>query len=174
MDFLTAIFNQGQSLFIAFVNSPFFWTLKLLLAIYATVLFADIIMLVFFRGTADIRATFRGVNIPMISPKKMRARWDKIKSRLTGDDIAQYKLAIIEGDGIIEKILKDMKFNGNNMTEILDNLYPDQIENIEDLKRAHLIRNQIIHDENFDVDRKTTEEILGIYETFLVENEFME
>ncbi len=174
MDLLTYLFNQGHSIFIAFVNSPFFWTLKVLLAIYVTVLFADIIMLIFFRGTADIRTTFRGMNIPMISKKKMRANWDKIKARLSADDQAQHKLAIIEADQLVEGLMKDMKFKGSNMAEILDNLYPDQIENIDDLKRAHLIRNQIVHDETFDVDKKTAQEVMGIYETFLRDNEFMD
>lgn len=174
MDFLTYFFNQGYVLFIAFLNSPFFLTLKFLLAIYVTVLFANVVMLIYFRGTADVRSTFRGMNLPMISKKKMKSIWDKLKIKVATGDVSQFKLAIIEADGIIEKILKDMKLKGENMTEILNNINPNQIENIEDLKKAHLIRNQIVNDEKFELDKKATEEVMGIYEAFLVENEFMD
>ncbi len=162
------------SFFQGFLKSPFFMTLKFLLAIYVTVLFADLIMLLILRGFGDVRSSFKGTNIPLISPRKMKKRWRRIEERLASGEFSQYKIAIIEADRIIDKITSDMKFKGGNLVERLDNLKPGQIENGEELKEAHKMRNKIIHDPQFQVSRELAKETLGIYKKFLTENEFME
>jgi hypothetical protein len=172
---INSIANLIVSLFYGFIHSPFFLTLKFILAIYVTVLFADIIMLLMIRGFgSDIKTTFRGMNIPMISVKKMRKRWNKIETRLESDDYSQYKIAIIEADKIVDGIFKSMNLKGNDMVERLKTLNPEQLEAEEDLEKAHKIRNQIINDPSFNIGKKEAKETLDIYAKFLTENEFME
>ncbi|MDO8529615.1 MAG: hypothetical protein Q7S18_03020 [bacterium] len=165
---------QTIKLFNGFIHSPFFLTLKILLAIYTTVLFADLVMLLYFRGFGKVRESLRGMIIPLISPKKMRKRWNKIKSRLESGKTSDYKVAVIEADEVIGKIFKNMRLKGNDMAERLDKLKPNQIENLEDLKKAHKIRNQIINEPEFSVDKKSAEEVIEIYEQFLVDSQFLE
>jgi hypothetical protein len=157
-----------------FAKSPFFRTLEFLLAIYAFIILADIVMLVISRGFADIRFTFKGMKIPMISPKKMKKKWDKIEARIKSNDLSNYKLAVIEADKIVGDILIGMSLEGGDLNEILDNLKPGQIENLEDLKKAHKLRNQIIHDPSFEVSKESAAEIIGIYEEFLKYFQFLE
>lgn len=174
MDIINLIIIQAIKLFNGFANSPFFLTLKFLLAIYTTVLFADLAMLVYIRGFGKVREGFYGMNIPMASPKKMLKRWNKIKSRMESGKVSDYKLTIIEADRTIGNMLRDMRFKGDDTTQRLDNLKPGQIENLEDLKKAHRIRNQIINDSTFDVDKKLVEETIGSFEQFLIDSEFLE
>lgn len=160
--------------FRGFLDSPFFLVLKLLLAIYVTVLFADIIMLMILRPISDVRSTFRGANIPLVSPKKNRKKWKKIQSYLDSDDQSQLKLAVLEADLVVEKIICSIITKGQDMVEKLETLKPNQLEDIEELKNAHKIRNQIVHDGSFQLDKSEAQRIIGVYEKFLVENEFME
>lgn len=157
-----------------FIHSPFFLTLKLLLAIYVAVLFADVIMLLILRGFSDVRISFRGANIPLITKKQMRKKWDKIETRLGGEDISQYKLAILEADVLIDSIFKSMGIKGSNLTERLDNLSPGQMEDSEDLKNTHKVRNQIVNDPSFQIGKEEAKKTLDVYSKFLTENEFME
>jgi len=163
-----------MKIFQGFIYSPFFLVLKLLLAIYVAVLFADIMMLLILRGFGDVRVSLRGSYIPLISKKRMRKKWNKIKIRLESDDFSQYKLAVLEADEIINKFLKAMELKGNNMIERLDKLKPGQLEEAEILKKAHKVRNQIVNDPSFQIEKTKAKETLDIYAKFLTENEFME
>ena len=172
---INLIVNQIGVVFYGFINSPFFLTLKLILAIYVTVIFADIIMLLSIRGFgADIKTSFRGTNIPLMSAKGTRRKWKKIEARLETDDYSQYKVAIIEADKMVDGIFKSMRLKGNDMIERLKTLNPEQLEAEEDLEKAHKIRNQIINDPSFNIEKKEAKEALDIYARFLIENEFME
>ncbi|MFH0969481.1 MAG: hypothetical protein V1804_03160 [Patescibacteria group bacterium] len=168
------ILNQIPALYQGFIKSPFFFTLKFVLAIYTTVLFANIIILIIFRGMKDVRTTFRGMNYPMVSSKKMRKKWNEIMEKMDSNEQSKYKLAIIEADAIVDKLIGSMGLKGNDMIERLDTLRPAQMEEAEDLKKYHRIRNQIIHDPNFEMSKETAMEILKFYEKFLVNYEFMD
>ena len=168
------LFSGVAKFFQLFFHSPFFLTLKFILAVYVTVLFADLVMLLILRGMGDVRATFRGMNIPLVSPRKMRKNWNKIMERVSMNDASQYKLAIIEADKLVGKIIGSMGLKGDDMVQRLETLKTTQIETKEDLIMAHRTRNKIIHDPFFEIDKEKTKEILKIYESFMVEFEFME
>ena len=53
------------------------------------------------------------------------------------------------------------------MTEILSEVNPGQIDNLEEIKQSHEVRNRIIHDESFVLDRDTAKKTLAAYENFL-------
>ncbi|HPN96249.1 MAG TPA: hypothetical protein PLK35_00620 [Candidatus Moranbacteria bacterium] len=158
---------------INFYNSTTFAVIKFILGIYAAVLFVDIILLLIQRGLGgDIKDTFLGMNLPREfvrkRPKdKLKIKWEKIKSKLDNDNKADLKMAIIEADDLIDDLIKKMKYPGDNFGERLENINPGQIENIEDLKKSHLMRNRIIHEEKFELTKKEAEEILASYEEFL-------
>ena len=161
-------------IFLAIYNSYFFAAIKLILAIYVTVLFADIVMILMIRGlTPYYRTGVMGMEIPVISQKKMRKKWDKIEGRLGTENVSQYKVAVIEADKIIDDILKGVGYKGENMTERIEEILPGHVEDIEKLQWAHEIRNQIIHDESFELDKKKAGEILGVYEKILKDLEYL-
>jgi hypothetical protein len=164
------IFSGLISVSRGFFHSGFFGFIRFILGVYVLVLLADIIMLLILRGVGgNIRTTFRGLDIPSLSKKK----WQKITSRIHQDNPSQYKVAILEADKIVDDILKGMGYKGENMIERLDHPTAIHIENAEDLKKAHQVRNQIIHETNYQIDRKKAEEIIGIYENFLRQSEFL-
>ncbi len=149
-------------------NSSFFSVIKFLLGIYVAVLFVDIVLIVILRGIGyDIRIMLKGMDMPAVSKNKMRKRWAKIKERLESENPSQYKVAILEADIAIDKILSDMRYPGENLTERLEKIQPAQLPGYEDLKNAHNIRNQIIHEADFAVDKKRAKEIIAVYERLL-------
>jgi len=156
-----------------FYNSSFFSVIKFVIGIYVIVLFVDIVLLLMQRGLGgDIRDTVIGMNIPRElasagGKKKLAKKWNLIRAKLeTGQD-SQYKIAIIEADGIIDSLVKRMGYGGDNMGERLDNIPAGQLDHIEELKRAHEVRNRIIQDDNFIIDKKSAEETMALYEEFL-------
>ncbi len=155
-------------------NSTFFSFIEFFLIIYTIVLFIDIVLLLSLKGVgSDIRKGMRGVDMPVVSKGKMEKKWNKVKARLKIENPSQYKVAIIEADSIVDNILNKIGHSGNNITERLEQLRPGQLDYQEELLEAHKVRNSIVHDENFVVDKELAEKTIGTYEKFLRYLEFM-
>jgi len=155
----------------AFYTSFTFYFIKLFLEIYVIVMLIDLILLLKQRGLGgDIRDTLVGMNIPPElgnKKNKLRAKWAKVRAKLDSKNESDYKVAVIEADKIINDLIARMNYKGENMGERLDNITPGQIENVEDLRRAHEIRNRIIHDESFVLTKAEAEKTLDYFEDFL-------
>ncbi len=155
----------------AIYDSAFFAVVKFILGIYSVVLLADVILMLIQRGVSgDMRDTKLGMDVPpeMINKKsKLLKKWDKITTGIQSDNESRWKVSIIEADNIIDDLIARMKYPGENMSERLDGINPGQIDNIEELRTAHALRNRIIHEEDFKLDKKQAEEIIGYYENFL-------
>lgn len=154
-----------------FYSSLTFSAIKLFLEIYVLLILLNIILLLKQRGLgADIRDTLVGMNIPPEfgnKKNKLRAKWNKVKEKLKSKNESDYKVAIIEADNIIDDLIARMNYKGENMGERLDNITSGQIENIEDLRKAHEVRNRIIHDESFVLTKEEAEKTMNIFEDFL-------
>ncbi|MEI7425936.1 MAG: hypothetical protein WCK16_03370 [Candidatus Moraniibacteriota bacterium] len=165
--FLTETINIAK----AFYTSLTFSVIKLFLEIYVIVMLINIILLLKQRGLgADMRDTLVGMNIPpelAYKKNKLKAKWLKVKAKLKSENESDYKVAIIEADKIIEDLIARMNYAGENMSERLDNITPGQIENIEDLRKAHEVRNRIIHDDSFILTKEEAEKTFDYYEDFL-------
>lgn len=84
--------------------------------------------------------------------------WNQVQKRLQMGGEANFKLALIEADKILDEILKISGFRGNTMAERLEKLTPAQIPNLNKLWYAHKVRNRIVHEPDFTVSR---EEVLA-------------
>jgi ABC-type lipoprotein release transport system permease subunit len=171
MDIATIFLETGLGWIVEIYNSFFFSVVKFILAIYAIVIFVNIVLLLIQRGlSGDIKDTIYGMNLPaeLVSKKKvLREKWKRIRGKLEIDNESAWKVAIIEADNLIDDLLKRMGYAGENFGERLAGINPGQIENVEDLKKAHETRNRIIHEENFKLEKEQAEEVLGYYEDFL-------
>lgn len=159
-------------------NSSFFSVVKFFFGIYALVLLIDIVLLLIGRDIGKgVRQAMMGMNVPpeIVRKKKaMRATWDKVRKRLASANESEYKVAIIEADKLIDDLIERMGYEGTNMGERLENIPVGQIGSTEALKKAHEVRNRVIHEEGFQVSREDAQEVLGWYEEFLKEFEIMD
>jgi hypothetical protein len=158
-----------------FYHSNFFSVVKLILGIYVAVLVIDIILIVILREPLkDIKTALKGSEFPLIRKSKMQRRWGKVVARLKSDNPSQYKAAILEADNIADEILAGIGYKGKNMAERLDQVKPAHLDNLsDDLRRTHEIRNRIIREKEFTLSREETSEIIGVYEKFLDNLEFI-
>jgi hypothetical protein len=170
-DLINILSNNGIDI-IGFYNSTFFSIVKFILGIYTVVVFADIILLLAQRGFSggDIRETLYGLDIPpeLLTRKgRLLKKWNKVREKTKSAREEDWKIAIISADDIIDDLIKRMGYKGENMGERLAGINPGQIENIEELKKAHEFRNRIIHEENLKLTKEEVEEVMGYFENFL-------
>lgn len=100
-----------------------------------------------------------------------RERWQAILRKVSPASPESMRLAIIEADALVNNVLKEMGLEGEHMSDRLANLNPENYRHLEDLWRAHRLRNNLVHTPAFSLSLKETEETLAAYEAFLKEVE---
>lgn len=93
--------------------------------------------------------------------------WNKIVVRLETGLESEYKLAVIEADGMLDDVLKVMGYAGENLGEKLKRLTPTVLSNIAEIKETHQLRDNIVHDPDFKLSLDETRKVLSVYEQAL-------
>jgi hypothetical protein len=165
------LFNNFTQEISNVLNSTAFHVFEFFAAIYVGILLINIILLIIQRGpAANLRQMRYGMNIPseLVSKRdKMKEQWGRIKGRLESENESEYKVAIIEADSIIDDLIARMGYKGTNMGERLASIPAGQLDEMDEMKAAHEIRNRIIHEEDFKVDREFAKDVLKKYEHLL-------
>lgn len=99
--------------------------------------------------------------------KKLTKAWEKIKGRLDTGLETEYKLAVIEADGLMDDVLRRMGFKGENLEERLKTLTSATLPNLEDLKSAHRSRTSILHNPDQPLSLDEAKKLLAVYEEAL-------
>ena len=149
-------------------NSNFFGFLRFLAMVYTIVLIIDLLLILFLRDIAGNYIQVRhGADMPSAHNNALQKRWKKIEMHLASGVETRYKVAILEADSIADETLALAKLAGSNMAERLSVATEYQVEHKERLAWAHDIRNSIIRDESFSVDKELAEKTIAAYRDFL-------
>lgn len=101
--------------------------------------------------------------------KKLYKQWIKLKSKLDTGVESECKLAIIEADSILNEVLKKMGFDGETLIEKLEKVPSVILSNIDDIRNAHKIRDNIVYDPDFKLSNDEAKKIMLIYEKALID-----
>ena len=137
-------------------------------AVYSIVLFADICMILFLRGVGkDIRKGRYGADMPAAHKKTIAKQWQTVEGHLSSHLENDWKIALLEADRIVNQVLDISGLKGENFREKVENANSNQIEQREDLLRAHEVRNAIIRDHGYVLSSEQAQETIEIFKTFL-------
>ncbi|MDD5145007.1 MAG: hypothetical protein PHW72_02695 [Candidatus Pacebacteria bacterium] len=101
--------------------------------------------------------------------RKILKIWAKLRARLESGSEAEYKLAVLEADSMLDDTLKRLNYKGENLAERLNKLTAATLPSIEDVKEVHEIRNNIVRNPDFVLSLDETRRLLDIYERALTE-----
>ncbi len=90
--------------------------------------------------------------------------WRKINKKQESGSEAEYKLAIIEADTMLEEVLKRMGHTQETVEEKIKAVKFLDSKNLENLKEARKVRNSIVHDPDYNLTLDKTKEVLKVYE----------
>jgi len=105
---------------------------------------------------------------PYFGMKKWVRHWEKIKERLDSGLESDAKLSLLEADSMLNDVLKNMGYEGNNLTERLEKLTTGILPNLDEVLEAHKIRNNVVHDPSYKIEINEIKKILDIYEKAFV------
>ena len=82
---------------------------------------------------------------------------------------SEYKLAIIEADSILDEILKRMGYMGDSLGERLEKLTSASLPSLDEVKDAHKVRNNIVHDPDYKMTLDEARITIASFEKALVD-----
>lgn len=151
-------------------RSALFSLVVLFLQIYSAVLLIDFILIIFNRNIGeDIKKLRYGTVRPLISYAGAAKRWGEIQSKLDRDNPSHFKVAVLEADAFIDRLVGQMGYEGRNLKERLDAVREGKIVCLAALREAHEMRNRIIREEDYTPTREEAKETLEKYRKLLDE-----
>lgn len=99
-----------------------------------------------------------------IETKKLSQQWGKILKRLETGKEAEFKIAVIEADSLLEEILKRKGYEGEMMGELLKGIDSNVLPNIEHVWEAHKLRNNIVHDHSYKLRVDEAKRAISIFQ----------
>ncbi len=153
---------------------PFLFALMKYLLIFMTILFLAAIILIVIRiqGSFKIRireAVEEAMEAGRLPKTKFQKEWEMIMSKLESASPEDYKKAVVLAEELFNGVLKAANFSGSNMRERLRKIPDSQLEYKEDIIWSHELKEKILADESFQVDREEAERAVYIFQRALKE-----
>jgi hypothetical protein len=89
--------------------------------------------------------------------------WESIIKRLAIKDEANYKLAVIEADKLLDTVLKKLTIPGATMGERLKAIPVSQLPSIDNVWQAHRLRNHLVHTTEFVLTEIKAKQAIDMY-----------
>lgn len=98
----------------------------------------------------------------------IKKRWQEIESMLDRPGEMNYKLAVMEADKLLDFILKSMSMAGKDMGERI-RFATFKYGRLRKVWWAHVLRNQLVHEATFSLDRATAKRAIKTFRHALEE-----
>ncbi len=99
----------------------------------------------------------------------IKEKWSKILEQVQSNSPADFSLAIIGADSLVDDILKEKGLSGKDMGERLKMISREQLSTLDELWAVHKLRNKIAHNYNIKLTGSETKKALRIYYQVLKE-----
>ena len=92
-------------------------------------------------------------------------KWEKIIKYANSGNASDWRLAIIEADVMLEKLLHNAGYAGESIGDMLKSVDKNEFLTIEDAWEAHKVRNAIAHSGgDFQLSERETRRVIALFE----------
>lgn len=140
--------------------------LQIFLLFVSAIFFAGIIILVEKITIINRKLDARTGNVAgMKFTGAKSTRFAVVEKHMASENPAEWRLAIIEADTLLEEIVKKMGYEGTTLGEMLKNIEPSDFTTLNEAWGAHKVRNQIAHQgSSFTLTKREAKRVIGLYE----------
>lgn len=158
-------FGFGEKLTLV---QTFFLSIKNMLAVFAMIFLAGI-----FWTTIKIREIhhhehekYGAIHAEEVVAKGLAVQWQVILEHVNSESPAEWKIAILEADNMLDEVLEDAGYVGETLAEKLKSMSRTKIASYDDVWDAHRVRNEIAHGGAIDMDlpKKTARDTVAKFE----------
>lgn len=95
--------------------------------------------------------------------------WERIRRSANSIREADWKLAVIEADKLVDTALQSKGFAGETMGERLMLIQPSQLNSLQNLWDAHKLRNLLVHETRYELKHDQALAAINAFERVLRE-----
>ena len=162
----------------AVISSPALLTLKFIFVVVSFFLFLHSIYLLRRIGMIGDKVAFYkealGKKLPPLRKDELQVAWASVQARMSAMREADWKLAIIEADKLLDEVFKRMGYKGKDMGERLKQMTQDQLSTLNDVWKAHKARNLLSHDMTYHISFSEAQWVIQTYEDTLKELQILD
>ncbi|MCI0542506.1 hypothetical protein L0Y69_01975 [bacterium] len=101
-------------------------------------------------------------------------RWEAVLNHVHSVHPAEWRVAIMEADNILEGVVKGMGYQGDSLGEILKSMDVGDLRSINEAWEAHRARNAIAHEgSQFVLTEREAKRIVGLYRKVFEDLEYL-
>lgn len=105
-----------------------------------------------------------------VSAKPENDRWEKILAHSHSNNPAEWHLAIMDADVLMDETLRARGYGGEGLAEILKSIEPTDMLTLDAAWDAHKVRNRVAHDgPAFELTERETRRVISLYEAVFKE-----
>jgi len=113
-------------------------------------------------------------DIDDLVPLKKNERWDKVSAHINSTNPADWRLAIIEADLILDEMLRAQGYIGDSIGDMLKAVERSDMLTIDHAWEAHKIRNEVVHSgSEYQLTEREARRIISLYESVFREFEMI-
>ena len=153
---------------------PYLFAMVKYLLIFMTILFITGIILILIRVEGGFKIRIReameeAMEAGRLPKTKVQKEREAILYNLDSNNAEDYKKAVVSAEELFNRVLRAANFSGSNIEDRLKKIPDNQLEFKEDMVWAHRLKEKILEDENFEVDREEAKRAVYIFERALKE-----
>lgn len=96
--------------------------------------------------------------------REINKRWRNIVRKTESGLESDFKLAVVEADDFLRQTMQKRGHEGKTFEEMVSNVSKSILPNYQEILDIHNIRNSIVHDPNYKLDKEQAKKILSTYE----------
>ncbi len=165
------ILKQISSMVSDFGSGDFIFIIKIF-ALTLTAVFGILLVIIYFKIIELFKSAPKKVAEPITAEAQRRLydqEWSQIYSYLRSLNESEWKLAIIEGDKILDDALRSSGFPGETMGERLMSDQARQLYSLSGVWDAHKLRNFLVHDISVTITQPQAASAVAGFEAMLKE-----
>ena len=106
------------------------------------------------------------VAVPESLPSLQNQKWQRVQAHVNSQNPAEWRLAILEADVMLDDMLQSVGFHGETIGERLKNVSRGDFKTLDTAWEAHKIRNAIAHEgSDFLLSQRESRRVISLYET---------
>lgn len=148
------LFGIGKVKVVDFLNGNFFTELRPVLGTLGVVFLAGIFFSIIkaIEVHHEEHEKYAPIPVEEITAKEKMTQWQIVLDHINSESPAEWKLAILEADNMLDEILSDQGYQGETIAEKMKTMDPNRIASFEQLWEAHKLRNEIAHGGALDME----------------------
>lgn len=95
---------------------------------------------------------YRPVDLEEVAAKEKFIQWQVVLDHVNSESPAEWKLAILEADNMLDEILEDQGYVGKTLADKLKAMSPTKMASYNEVWDAHKLRNEIAHGGAIDME----------------------